>query len=57
MTEIEIFSKRAWAIPIKNKSGKEILISFQQLFNETHPRKPPRLQTDAGKEFLNKEVQ
>ena len=57
MTVIDIFSKRAWAIPIKNKSGKEMLTAFQQLFKEAHPRKPARLQTDAGKEFLNKEVQ
>ena len=57
MTVIDIFSKGAWAIPIKNKSGKEMLTGFQQLFKEAHPRKPARLQTDAGKEFLNKEVQ
>ena len=57
MTVIDIFSKRAWAIPIKNKSGKELLAAFQHLFKEAHPRKPTRLQTDAGKEFLNKDVQ
>ena len=56
MTVIDIFSKRAWAIPIKNKSGKGMLAAFQQLFKEAHPRKPARLQTDAGKEFLNKDV-
>ena len=49
MTVIDIFSKRAWAIPIKNKSGKEMLAAFQQLFKDAHPRKPARLQTDAGK--------
>ena len=53
---INIFSKRAWAIPMKNKSGKEMLTAFQHLFKDAHPRKPARLQTDAGKEFLNKAV-
>ena len=57
MTVIDIFSKRAWEIPIKNNSGKEMLTAFQQLFKDAHPRKPARLQTDAGKEFLNKDVQ
>ena len=49
MTVIDIFSKRAWAISINNKSGKEKLTAFQQLFKDAHPRKPARLQTDAGK--------
>ena len=53
MTVIAIFKKRAWAIPIMNKSGKEMLAAFQQLFKDAHPTKPNRLKTDAGKEFLN----
>ena len=57
LTVIDIFSKKAWVIPIKNKSAKELFSAFKQLFAESHPRKPTRLQTDAGKEFLNKEVQ
>ena len=57
MTVIDIFSKRAWAIAIKNKSAKEMLTAFQRIFKEAHPRKPARFQTDAGKEFLNKDVQ
>ena len=48
MTVIDIFSKRAWAIPIKNKSEKEMLTAFQQLFKDAHPRKPARLQTEEG---------
>jgi len=57
MTVIDVFSKKGWAIPIKNKSGKEMLSAFKNLFHLAHPRKPERLQTDAGKEFLNKDVQ
>ena len=55
MTVIDILCKRAWAIPIKNKTGKEMLTAFQQLFKDAHPTKPARLQTDSGKEFLNKD--
>ena len=57
LTVIDVFSKKAWALPIKNKGEKEMLAAFQRLLKEANPRKPERLQTDAGKEFLNKEVQ
>ena len=56
LTVIDVFSKKAWAIPVKSKSAKDILEAFKQLFREAAPRKPARLQTDAGKEFLNKDV-
>ena len=56
MTVIDICSNRAWAIPTKNKSGKERLTAIQRLFKEPHPRKPALLQTDTGKQFLNKEL-
>ena len=55
-TVMDILSKRSCAIPIKNKSGKEMLTAFQELFKDAHTTKPARLQTDAGKEFLNKDV-
>jgi len=45
------------AIPVKSKSSKDMLDAFKQLFSQAHTRKPERLQTDAGKEFLNKDVQ
>ena len=57
MTVIDVFSKKAWAIPVKSKSSKDMLVAFKELFQESNPRKPERIQTDAGKEFLNKEVQ
>ena len=57
MTVIDVFSKKAWAIPVKTKSSKDMLVAFKELFHESDPRKPERIQTDAGKEFLNKEVQ
>jgi transposase InsO family protein len=54
LTVIDCFSKYAWAIPIKNKTAEEIIKSFDNIFKE---RKPSKLQTDKGKEFINKKVQ
>jgi hypothetical protein len=50
LTVIDCFSKYAWAIPTKNKSGPEITNAFSKILKK---RKPIRLQTDAGKEFVN----
>ncbi len=52
-TCIDVFSKYAWVIPIRNKTGEEILRAIKIVFKE---RKPSKIQTDKGKEFLNKTV-
>ena len=57
LTVIDVFSKFAWAIPVKSKGSKDMVEAFQTLFKKSAPRVPTRLQTDAGLEFLNKEVQ
>ncbi|GIY99334.1 uncharacterized transposon-derived protein F54H12.3 [Caerostris extrusa] len=41
----DVFSKYAWAIPLKDKTGQSILKGFQNIFKE---RKPKSLQTDKG---------
>ena len=54
LTVIDVFSKYAWVIPVKNKSAAVILQAFKDLLESSaKPRKPKRIQTDAGKEFLN----
>jgi len=45
-----VFSKYAWAVPLRNKSAASVLAGFQQIFAE---RKPLALQTDHGTEFTN----
>ena len=55
LTCIDCFSKYAWAIPIMSKHGTEIVESLKRIFR-TSDRKPKRLQTDKGKEFLNTKV-
>ena len=57
LTCIDVFSKFAWVIPIKDKSAKEMIAALKKLFESSAGRKPATLQTDKGTEFLNKQVQ
>ena len=54
LTCIDIFSKFAWVIPLKDKKGITIKNALEKIFNE---RKPKYLWTDKGKEFYNKQVE
>ena len=54
LTVIDIFSRYAWARPLKTKSGKEVADAFKDIFREG--RIPKRIQTDQGKEFENRHV-
>ena len=53
LTCIDIFSKYAFAIPLKVKKGMVIKNSLQKIFKK---RKPKFLWTDDGKEFYNNQV-
>lgn len=55
LTCIDIFSKFSWAIPLKSKVSANIIEAFKSIFNQG--RRPYKLQTDAGTEFVNKKVQ
>ena len=48
---IDLYSRHAWSIPIKNKTGKSIVEAFNSL-SET--KKPKKLWVDNGSEFYNK---
>ena len=54
LTVIDVFSKYAFAIPLQNKSATSIVDAFKKIL--THGRKPKKLQTDAGNEFINKSL-
>lgn len=56
LTTIDVFSKKAYVEPLKDKTAQSIIRAFQNIFDgsETRPRK---LRTDKGKEFVAKEVQ
>ena len=52
---IDVFSKYAWVVPIKDKTGKTLVIAFKSVLKSG--RSPKSLQTDKGTEFKNKEFQ
>ena len=54
LTVIDVFSKQAWCIPLKNKSANSLVAAFESLLKDNKVR---HLQTDQGKEFLNKPLQ
>lgn len=55
LTVIDIFSRYAWAIPLKTKTAKETAKAFESIIKETKEL-PNALWVDQGKEFLNKDV-
>jgi transposase InsO family protein len=68
LTVIDCFSKFAWGVPLKSKTGVEVSAAFKKIFNDAvnlnYPgvgqsslgRIPAKLQTDKAKEFMNKEM-
>lgn len=60
LTAIDVFSRRLFAIPIKNKSAIEVVRALNLLFNEIEKIVPLEtvkfVQSDQGKEFLNHHV-
>jgi len=54
LTVIDLFSRYAWARPLKSKRGEEVAAAFKDIFREG--RIPQRIQTDQGKEFENRHV-
>lgn len=52
LTVINVFSKYAWAIPLKNKTRKEVVNAMQRVLKEETSK---NLEIDMGKEFFNKE--
>ena len=55
LTVVDVFSKYAWVVPIKQKTGPQVAQALATLF-KTNKRSPQKLQTDDGKEFYNKHV-
>ena len=52
---IDIFSKYAWVIPLKDEKGTSIVNAFQKIISEG--RKPNKIWVDQGSEFYNKSFQ
>ena len=49
---IDIFSKYAWVVPLKDKKGIPIVNAFQKILDYSS-RKPTKIWVDKGSEFYN----
>lgn len=54
---IDVFSKRAWAKELKNKTGEEVTRAMASIFEKNPKNIPFNLHTDQGKEFFNQHFQ
>ena len=51
---IDIFSKYAWVVPLKDKKGISIVKAFQSILKQSNSnRKPSKIWVDKGSEFYN----
>ena len=48
---IDLFSKKVWVIPLKDKKGTSIVNAFQKIISKG--RKPNKIWVDQGGEFYN----
>ena len=55
LTVIDVFSKFAWAVPVKKKNGDDVTEAMKSILKKG--RVPKNLQTDRGKEFYNAKFQ
>ena len=49
---IDIFSKYAWVIPLKDKKSISIVNAFKKFLDDSN-RKPNKIWVDKGSEFYN----
>lgn len=54
LTVIDCFSKKAWAAPVKDKTGEQVTKAMETILYSM-PQSVKNLQTDEGKEFFNKQ--
>lgn len=51
---IDIMSKYVWTVPLRTRTAKEMVVAFKKVFE--CGRKPTRIRSDKGTEFVNKDV-
>ena len=54
LTCIDVFSKRAWAVPVRTKSGRDVTEAFEKILGDGQCN---MVQSDKGTEFLNSTFQ
>ena len=52
LSVIDLFSKFAWVVPLKEKRGTSIVNAFQKIISKG--RRPNKILVDQGGEFYNK---
>ena len=52
---IDIFSRCAWVVPLKDKKGVSIVTAFQSILKQSN-RKPNKIWLDKGSKFYNASV-
>ena len=52
---IDIYSKYAWVIPLKDKKGVTITNAFQKMLKESN-RKPNKIWVDKASAFYNRSI-
>lgn len=50
---IDVFSRYGWMVPLKSKKAADIVKGFDALLRKSNPRKPVKIRTDMGGEFVN----
>ena len=50
---IDIFSKYAWVVPLKDKKGISIVKAFQSILKQSNSRKPNKIWVEKSSEFFN----
>jgi len=54
LTCIDVITKRAWAVPVRSKTGRDVANAFEKILIELTPN---MVQIDKGTEFLNSTFQ
>ena len=49
---VDLFSRYAWVVPLKNKKGEIIVEGFKKILDNSN-RKPNKIWVDHGSEFYN----
>ena len=55
LTVMDLYTRYAWAIPLKTKTGLEVSKAFKQIFDKMDDY-PDKIYCDEGKEFYNKNL-
>lgn len=53
LTCIDVFTKRAWVIPLRSETGRKVTEVFGKILASSDRLRPRMLQTDKGTEFIN----